>query len=139
MATTTPKVSATTVPGPTSVANRVGTGDRASTTNAIDGVSGASASFIEIADRWRHANDDMPQNGGSDQGTQEREFAPLIVTPLVARAASGYPATEIVSSSSWNTRIFLDEMQSGIGIYEFNMRLTDGTNDTVGAVINRWG
>jgi hypothetical protein len=116
----------------------VANGSRFASSDRVDGLVGMGS--VGINDQWRKAYDDgNTGQGGSGQYPPRQDSSRSLFTPLVGRSASAYPANE--SNPDGNrpiTPAFLAEMQHGVGVYEFNMRVTSGAFRQQGSVVNRY-
>lgn len=81
-------------------------------------------------DLWRYDDETSFDFQGEDQ---PRERA----TPLISRAATGFKLEQAdESGDAGGGRLFLAELMHGIGIYEFNMRITTPGAVRPGSVLN---
>jgi len=134
----TSKVTATPSAGVTSATSRVTNGSRFANSDRVDGAIGMGS--VGINDSWRKAYDDGEMGqGGSNQYPPRSNGSRSPFTPLVGRSAAAFSANE--SNPDGNrptTPAFLAEMQRGVGIYEFNMKVTSGSLRSQGSVVNRY-
>ena len=135
-----PKVGAVAAAGATTATSWVGAGtSRYTSADRIDGVSGSAS--IGVRGGWRPSYEDRPGQGFYFFGQYPPQHEPEqpLFTPLVARFASAFPASETYSEIRASTPVFIADLVRGVGIYELNMKVIAGTLNTQGSVINRYG
>lgn len=101
----------------------------------------SASSVVGPSDPWQRPWDQGGQQGGGFGGYSQdrsRQEQKLPYTPFVGMMASAYPVTDMTWDGLLNTPLFLSDVSHGIGVYEYNMRLTVGTYAAQGSVINRY-
>lgn len=135
MALSTNRVSAFASPGMAAAATaRPASGGR-NVASVGGGVEGAGFSpQIGVNDNrlWRY--DDEQEFDFEGEQQQRRESA----TPFVNRAAGGFKVdqAEEAGDAGVGGRVFLGEVLRGIGVYEYNMRVTTPGAVRPGSVLN---
>lgn len=131
------RVGATSAASAISVPTRVATGSFTST-ERVEGVSGTAP--VGLSGYWRQKyGDESGQNNfdGYDYTSGQDSSQPQF-TPLVARQASAFPASQSYSDGVSADTLFGSDLLRAVGIYEFNMKLFAGAYVAHGAVINRY-
>ena len=119
--------------------NRVGPGGgRFTSGDRIDGLSG-SPFVSSYSGQWRAADDSGLGQGGLNQWYRAPQ-SQIVFTPLVGLAAASYPAITSVQVESGNgvSPLSPTDLQHGVGVYEYYMRVTSGSTRGQGSVINRF-
>jgi hypothetical protein len=97
--------------------------------------------FINLADQWRTGNDP-----GLSTGQQQNAYqwlrgggTQILFTPLVSLAAATYPAgATFQEESAFQSPLLPTDLQRGVGVYEYYMKVTSGSFADQGKVLNRF-
>jgi hypothetical protein len=133
----TSKVGATTPSSGIPVSARTAVDAAASTLSRVEGVSGVAP--VGFSGHWRPTYGDAFAEAGYDRlssaatGDEQAQF-----TPLVARLAASFPASQMGGDSRLNPAFLLGDLARAVGVYEFNMRLLAGAYAAQGSVINHF-
>ena len=131
----TTKVSATSVSGVASAPSQATRTNRVASSDQIDTVFGANFSAIDLWDQ-RNGSSNSGQGGGN-QNLPQREPSQDPFTPLVGRTASAFPASEEAAVGGYpSANLFLSELQHGVGVYEFTLKVVGGSLKNQGGVFN---
>jgi hypothetical protein len=119
--------------------SRAATGSRFSSADQVEGLSGSP--FVSLSDQWRAANDaglgSGPGQGNANQFLRGSGSA-IQFTPLVSLAAASYPANSSMQADSAPTALTLTDLQHGVTMYEYYMKVTSGSLRNQGSVVNRY-
>ncbi len=118
---------------------RVGSGSRVSSGDAIEGSSGSP--FVNLADQWRTGNDPGLSTGQQQNANQwlRGQGTPIMFTPLVSLAAATYPAgATFQEENTFQPPLLPTDLQRGVGVYEYYMRVTSGSMSDQGKVVNHF-
>lgn len=133
---TPPDISPAQPIGATAAPGRVAMGSRFASADRVDGLAGGP--FLGINGQWGAAKEGYSGDGGGDR-SPSRQGRQSLSTPLVFSAAAAYPAKEAtIGEGRSGPSLFLTDLQRGIGIYEYNMKVTAGSLRTQGTVINHY-
>jgi len=133
-----PSIAATQPAAPASAPNRTGMGGRSgSGEQPLEGMFGGP--FAGLADAWRLGNNPN-SNQGSLQQWLRGAAAPIVVTPRVSMAAASFPAITSVEAEADAApkRLTPSDLQAAVGMYEYNMRITSGSQRDQGSHVNRF-
>ncbi|MDR3435702.1 hypothetical protein [Telmatospirillum sp.] len=131
----TPKVGAATATSGISVPTRVPMDPLYSSTAQVERVSGAAS--VGFSDNWRSRYDGAYVDDDFESQQQSAGRGLPMFTPLVGRLASAFPASLSYSDGAVPS-LFMDDVERGIGTYEFNMKLFAGAYALHGSVVNRY-
>jgi hypothetical protein len=114
-------------------------GPRFSSGDQIEGMSGSP--FVAMGNQWSATaefdlNNQQQQNANQwlrGSGTQIR------FTPRVSMAAAAYPAGATFQEEGvGQVNPMRSDLEHGVGLYEYYMRVTSGTTAKQGSVVNRF-
>ncbi|HIJ37909.1 MAG TPA: hypothetical protein HPP80_03345 [Rhodospirillaceae bacterium] len=132
----TTKVAASPSANVASAPSRIAAGGRFTSTEKIDGAAGSSS--VGVSGGWRSTYEGETGQGGLGQNPQQHSADQNQFTPLIARSAAAFGASENNSDPRLIPSLFLTDLQHGVGVYEFNMKVIAGTFKTQGHVVNRY-
>jgi len=120
--------------------NQVGIGGRFATGQQVEGMGGSP--FVNLSGQWRAANEGG-MGAGPGQGNLNQWLrqggTPILFTPLVALAAASYPAlADVQSEQGFAATLSQTDLQRGVGVYEYYMKVTSGSFANQGSVVNRF-
>lgn len=132
-----PSIAAAQPAAASAATNRVGVGARFSSGDQLEGMFGSP--FVNLSDQWRTGNDPNA-NQGTPQQWLRGGGTPILVTPRVSLAAASFSATTGMDADAEAPATVLSttDRQRAVGTYEYNMRVTSGSQRDQGSVINRF-
>lgn len=99
---------------------------RTPTSGRAGGLGSATSGLLSSSDDlWRRTlqRDDDPSQGGSGRNPQQRgQSRYTAATPLMARQAASYPASETAAAMPTDSSIFLADSMHGAELYEASMK-----------------
>jgi hypothetical protein len=133
-----PSVAAAQPAAASGATSRAGVGARFSSGDQLEGMSGSP--FISLSDQWRTGNDPNANQSAMQQWLRGGG-TPILVTPRVSLAAASFSAMlgmESSDSEAPSMGLSATDRQRAVGTYEYNMRITSGSQRDQGSVINRF-
>ena len=132
-----PSIAAAQPAGASASPRGVGMGARYSSGDQLEGMLGSP--FVGLADQWRLGGY-FDMNQGTTQQWLRGAPAQIVVTPRVALAAASFPAISGVDAEADAApkKLTQSDLQHAVGTYEYNMRMTSGSQRDQGSVINRF-
>lgn len=119
--------------------SRVGSGPRFSTGDQIEGTSGSP--FVSMGNQWSATAEfdlNNPQQQNANQWLRG-SGAQIRFTPRISMAAAAYPAgATFQEQGATQVNPMRADLEHGVGLYEYYMRITSGTTAKQGSVINRF-
>lgn len=118
---------------------RVGMGPRFSSGDQIEGMSGSP--FVSMGGQWNSAAEFDLNNQQQQNANQwlRGSNAQIRFTPRVSMAAAAYPAGATFQEEGVvQANPMRSDLEHGVGLYEYYMRVTSGTTAKQGSVVNRF-
>lgn len=132
----TSRVSASSAASAISVPTRVASDSNFTSVERVQGISGTTP--VGFSGSWRQKFSDEFSQGGLDTYGQGQDSSQPQFTPLVARRAAAFPASQSYSDSTSSGTLFSSDLMRAMSIYDFNMKLFAGAYAAHGSVINRY-
>src|SRR5271170_7266261 len=127
-----PSIAAAQPVAPSSATSRAGVGARFSMGDQLEGMLGSP--FVSLADQWRLGSDPNARQSAMQQWLRGTS-APIVVTPRMSLAAASFPAIAgLEADTEAPAKLTQSDLEHAVGTYEYNMRVTSGSQRDQGSV-----